>query len=107
MDFQMLVDLYQELENTSSGNKMREILSDFFKSVPEDDIRVISYLTLGQIASEYENVVLGMVKKSAIKAVAKAAGAEESKTARIMQETGDAGLTAEKLLQKKRKLLYL
>ncbi len=105
MDFQMLVDLYQELENTSSGNKMREILSDFFKSVPEDDIRVISYLTLGQIASEYENVVLGMAEKSAIKAVAKAAGAEESKTARIMQETGDAGLTAEKLLQKKTQTL--
>ncbi|MEK6853427.1 MAG: ATP-dependent DNA ligase [Nanoarchaeota archaeon] len=101
MDFQKLVDLYQEMENTSSGNKIREILSGFFKEVPAEDIKVISYLTLGRIASEYEDVVLGLAEKSILKAVAKAAGVEESKTARSMQETGDAGLTAEKSLQKK------
>ena len=60
MDFQKLVDLYQEMENTSSGNKIREILSGFFKEVPAEDIKVISYLTLGRIASEYEDVVLGL-----------------------------------------------
>ena len=32
MIFDKLVDVYEELEKTSSGNKMREILSDFFKS---------------------------------------------------------------------------
>ena len=101
MDFQKLAELYEELEQTSSGNKMREILADFFKKVPEDNIAVISYLTLGQIASEYEGVVLGIAEKSALKAVAKAAGADELKVKKTMQETGDAGLTAEKLLQKK------
>ncbi len=101
MDFQKLADLFEELEKTSSGNKMREILSDFFKSVPEDDIAVISYLTLGRIASEYEGVVLGIAEKSALKAIAKTAGVDETKVKKTMQETGDAGLTAEKLLQKK------
>lgn len=101
MDFQKLADIYEELEKTSSGNKMREILADFFKKVPEDDIAVISYLTLGQIASEYEGVVLGLAEKSALKAVVKAAGVDESKVKKTMQETGDAGLAAEKLLQKK------
>ena len=105
MDFQKLADLYEELEKTSSGNKMREILSDFFKKVPEDDIAVISYLTLGQIASEYEGIILGMAEKSALKAVAKAAGVDESKVKKTMQETGDAGLAAEKLLQKKTQML--
>ena len=76
---QKLADLFEELEKTSSGNKMREILSDFFKSVPEDDIAVISYLTLGRIASEYEGVVLGIAEKSALKAIAKTAGVDETK----------------------------
>ena len=71
MDFQRLAELYQELEQTSSGNKMREILSDFFKKVPEEDIAVISYLTLGRIASEYEGVVLGLAEKTALKAITK------------------------------------
>lgn len=101
MDFQKLADLYEELEQTSSGNKMREILAEFFKKVPEDDIAVISYLTLGQIASDYEGVVLGMAEKSILKAIGKAAGTDESRVKKTMQETGDAGLTAEKLLQKK------
>ena len=101
MDFQKLADLYEELEQTSSGNKMREILAEFFKKVPEDDIAVISYLTLGQIASSYEGLVLGMAEKSALKAISKAAGVDESKVKKTMQESGDAGVTAEKLLQKK------
>ena len=101
MGFQKLADLYEELEQTSSGNKMREILAEFFKKVPEDDIAVIAYLTLGQIASEYKGVVLGMAEKSALKAIAKAAGVDEIKVKKTMQEAGDAGLTAEKLLQKK------
>ena len=101
MDFQKLADLYEELEQTSSGNKMREILAEFFKKVPDDDIAVISYLTLGQIGSAYEGLVLGMAEKSALKAVAKASGVDESKVKKTMQELGDAGLTAEKLLQKK------
>src|SRR3989344_621978 len=101
MDFQKLADLYEELEQTSSGNKMREILAEFFKKVSEDDIAVISYLTLGQIASAYEGLVLGMAEKSALKAIGKAAGVDESRVKKTMQEMGDAGLTAEKLLQKK------
>ena len=101
MEFQELAELYEELEQTSSGNKMREILADFFKKVPEDDIAVISYLTLGQIASDYEGIILGLAEKTALKAIGKAAGVDEAKVRKIMQETGDAGLTAEKLLQKK------
>ena len=96
-----MAELYEELEKTSSGNKMREILAEFFKKVPEDDIAVISYLTLGQIASEYEGLVLGMAEKSVLKAISKAAGMDESRVKKTMQESGDAGLTAEKLLQKK------
>lgn len=101
MDFQKLAELYEELEKTSSGNAMREILAKFFKSVPEDDIAVISYLTLGQIASDYENVVLGMAEKSVLKAIGVAGAADSSKVNKIMQEVGDVGLTAERILQKK------
>ncbi len=101
MDFQKLVDIYEELEKTSSGNAMREILSEFFKKVPSDEIAMVSYLTLGQIASEYESVVLGMAEKSVLKAISTASGSDLSKVQKFMQETGDVGLTAEKALQKK------
>ena len=72
MDFDKLVDVYEELEKTSSGNQMREILSDFFKTVPKDDIALVSYLTLGQISSEFESAVLGLAEKTVLKAIASA-----------------------------------
>ncbi|MBT4805251.1 hypothetical protein HON71_03700, partial [Candidatus Woesearchaeota archaeon] len=46
MDFSKLADIYEELEETASGNKIREILAEFFKEIPKDEIRIISYLTL-------------------------------------------------------------
>lgn len=101
MDFQTLVDVYEELEKTSSGNRMREILAEFLKSIPSEGIARVCYLFLGQIASEYEGVVLGMADKSVLKSIAAASGVNLSKVTKIMQETGDAGLTAERVLQKK------
>lgn len=101
MDFQLLVDVYEQIEQTASGNQMREILAEFFKTVPKEDLPRVCYLTLGTISSEYESVVLGMADKSVLKAIAAASGSDQSKVQKIMQETGDAGLTAEKVLQKK------
>ncbi len=101
MDFEKLVEVYEKLESISSGNEMRDILAEFFKSVSKDDIAMISYLTLGEIASEYESVVLGMAEKGLVKAISTAGGAESSKVKQLLHKTGDAGLTAEKILEKK------
>ncbi len=101
MDFQKLVAVFEELEQTASGNKMREILAEFLKTIPAEDIAVVSYLLQGSIASEYAAVVLGIADKSVLKSLAAASGVEASKVQKLMQELGDAGLTAEKVLQKK------
>ncbi|MBU0459582.1 MAG: ATP-dependent DNA ligase [Nanoarchaeota archaeon] len=101
MDFSKLVELYEELENTSSGNKLREILAEFFKQVPKEDLAVITYLTLGKISAEYESAVLGLADKTVLKAISVAGGVESSKVKKLMQEQGDAGLVAEIILKKK------
>ena len=105
MDFQKLVDLYEQLEETSSGNTMREILSEFFKKVSKDDIAMISYLTLGQISSEFESAILGMAEKSVLKAVAVTAGRDVARVKEIMKKKGDVGLTAEEALKNKQQTL--
>ncbi len=105
MDFEELCTVYEELEKTSSGNAMREILSNFFKKSNGEDIRVIAYLTLGRIASDYDDVELGFAEKSVIKAIAQASGQSPSKVAEVLNKTGDIGLTAEQILQKKPKTL--
>ncbi|MEK6900756.1 MAG: ATP-dependent DNA ligase, partial [Nanoarchaeota archaeon] len=101
MEFQKLVEVYEELENTTSGNAMREILADFFKTVPHEEIGIVSYLTLGQIACAYDDVVLGLADKSVLKSIAITGGIDIEKVKKVFHEKGDAGLTAEMLLQKK------
>jgi len=101
MDFEKIVEVYEELEQVSSGNKMREILSEFFKEIKKEDVATLSYLMLGRLASEYESVVLGLAEKLIIKAIASAAGVSTKKVKESVDKTGDAGLTAEQFLQKK------
>ena len=105
MDFQKLAEVYEELEKISSGNQMREILADFFKKVPNEYLKIVAYLTLGRIASEYEAVNLGMAEKSVLKAIAKAGASESAKVLKIMQQKGDAGLAAEEVLHRKPRTL--
>lgn len=101
MNFSRLADMYNELESISSGNKIREILSDFFKSVPKEDLGIVAYLTLGKISSDYDGVVLGMAEKQVLKAIITASGAESSKVKKSFQQSGDVGLTAEEFCGKK------
>jgi DNA ligase 1 len=101
MDFEKLVQVYEKLENTSSGNAMREILAEFFKTVPTEDIRLVAYLTLGQLSSDYEGTVLGLAEKSVLKAITVAGGKESSKVRKLMQTSGDVGLVAEEVLKNK------
>ncbi len=101
MNFEKLVEIYMQLEKTASGNEMRQILAEFFKSVPKDDIHIVAYLTLGKLGAEYEDVVLGLAEKSVVKAIAKAAGVSEAKVKELVDKRGDAGLAAEDLLKKK------
>ena len=105
MDFLTLANLFEQLEKTSSGNTMREILAEYLQKVSPEHIGVIWYLTLGKIASDYEDVDMGMADKSVLKSIAMAGGADGEKVKKIFQEVGDAGLTAEKVLQKKPRTL--
>jgi DNA ligase 1 len=101
MLFDRLVKVYQELEDTASGNELRKILAGLFSEVKPEEIAKISYLTLGRISSDYSGIVLGLAEKTVIKAIAKVGGISESKAKVILNETGDIGLAAEKILKKK------
>lgn len=101
MEFQKLVSIFQELEATSSGNQMREILSHFLKQVPKEEIDLVSYLILGQIASQYRDINLGMAEKMVIKSLSLASGTGEEKLKEVLKQKGDLGLAAEILIKKK------
>ncbi|MBW3002308.1 ATP-dependent DNA ligase [Candidatus Woesearchaeota archaeon] len=103
MQFSKLADVFAKLEKISSGNKMREILSGFFKTVPKSEICMAAYMTTGRIASEYEDVVIGMADKMVLKSIALASGSEDVN--KVFKQKGDVGLAAAELCGRKRKSL--
>ncbi len=101
MDFKQLAAVYENLENTSSGNQMREILAEFFKEVPVNKIHLLAHLVIGKFAPDYENTVLGIAEKSLLKALAKASGRSEKEVKELAKKEGDVGLAAAHLFKKK------
>lgn len=94
MRFSELAHLYEKLENTSSYIAMKEILSNFFKKVSKEELEQVAYLSLGQIASQYADVNLGMADKMVVKAIAEG-GQKEEVVLRQYKKIGDIGKTAE------------
>ena len=101
MDFEKLVEVFEQLESISSGNEIREVLAKFFSIVEKDDIHIVAYLTLGKYSAEYESVILGLAEKSVLKALSKTCGVSEKRIKELTHEKGDAGLTAEIVMKKK------
>ncbi len=105
MRFAELAEAYEELENTSSGNELRRILSGLFKKTSKREIDKVAYLTLGRIASDFSDVNLGMAEKMVLRAVALASNTEQSTVSLLYKKKGDIGLVAEELVGRKRKQL--
>ncbi len=100
--FEKVADVYELLEKTSSGNRLRELLSSFFKKIPKAEISIVTYFTLGRIGSNYEDIDLGMAEKMILRAIAEASGKEALKD---FKKRGDLGLTAQSLVGKRRRRL--
>ncbi len=99
--FSKLADIFSQLEVVTSGNKLREILSQFFKRVPKQDIDLVAYLTIGKIDAEYKKTDLGLANKMIIRALAKASNKDIDKIKNLSRKLGDLGLVAEKIINKK------
>ncbi len=105
MKFLRIVDVFEPMEKITSGNRIRAILADFFKKCPKPELKIATYLLSGRISSEYKGVITGMSNKLALRAIAVASKKDLKKVTRLYKKTGDAGLTAQKLVGRRREKL--
>lgn len=87
MKFLELATLFEKLEKTSSYLALQKILSEFFKKTPKQEIEHVAYFCLGQIASEFADINIGMAEKMVLRSI----GVE----AKTYKQIGDLGKTAE------------
>ncbi|MGD8545338.1 MAG: ATP-dependent DNA ligase, partial [Candidatus Bathyarchaeota archaeon] len=103
MNFSRLAQSFHGLEETSSRNKMTELLAEIFREATVDNIDKICYFLMGTIAAEYKDIFLGIGEEMAKSAVALAAAVDKEVVEEKYKEIGDLGEVAVELLQMKEK----
>ncbi|OYT32377.1 DNA ligase [Candidatus Woesearchaeota archaeon ex4484_78] len=101
MQYSLLADVYQKLESTAKRLKKIKVLSDFIKSVPEDDFEQVFLLVQGKIFPDFDERKIGVASKILCKAIALATGIDISVVLDEWKRIGDLGEVAEKLCAKK------
>ena len=80
---------------------MTEQLAKLFNETPAEDMQNVIYLLQGRLAPAYKNIETGLGEKLVIQAIARATGYTKEETEKRFKKTGDLGLTASELLEKK------
>jgi len=85
------------MEATSSRNELVRILSDVYRASSEAELGPITYLIQGRLAPFFEPVEIGLGPGLLITAIATAYGAKKEDVVKLNKQTGDLGVTAQRL----------
>ncbi|MBI1978446.1 MAG: ATP-dependent DNA ligase [Candidatus Aenigmarchaeota archaeon] len=96
MEYSILADIYEKLENVSSKLAKADIIAKFLKSVQSNELSKIVLLLQGRVFPSYSEYELGIATQMMIKAISKSSGLSSEKVDGIFKKTGDLGLTAER-----------
>lgn len=97
----MLVETFEQMEQTSSRLALTDHLVQLFKKTPADLIDKITYLIQGKLYPDYEGIEMGLAERMALRAIANSSGKNLSKIETIYRETGDIGDTAGRAMTSK------
>src|SRR4030042_4744977 len=97
MKFSQVATYFEKLESTSSRIELTNILSELFKHVSADEIDKVSYLLQGRVVPFFEPIEMGMADKMVEQALAAAYKKPREEVRKLIVQTGDHGLAAERL----------
>lgn len=104
MEIRNLALYLEKLENTSSRIKITGLLAEIFKKAKVSEIDKIAYLLLGQLAPSYRGIVFNLAERMMLQVLHQAFDCDLETVKSDYKQTGDLGLTAEKLVKKLRKI---
>src|SRR6202011_3555750 len=85
------------VEGPSSRNELVRILSEVYRAAVPDELGPITYLIQGRLAPFFEPVEVGLGERLLITAIATAYGAPKEEVSKLYRQTGDLGVTAQRL----------
>ena len=101
MEFLIIAEIFERMENTAKRIELTNILVELFKKIPKKIIPNAVYLLQGIIRPNFEGVELGIAEKLAIHAISKSSGLPIKKIENDYKNEGDLGITASNILKLK------
>lgn len=101
MEFSLLVETFEQMEQTSSRLALTDYLVTLFKKTPASLLDKMTYLIQGKLYPDYEGVEMGLAERMALRAIANSSGKNLSEVEAIYQQTGDIGDAAGKAMVSK------
>ncbi len=101
MEFADIANMFDRLESTSARLEMTSILADFFKTVPQEELRNLVYIIQGKLHPDFFQIEFGMADRLVLKSIAFTSGVPESNVEEMWLKEGDTGTVAEILIKKK------
>lgn len=106
MRYKIIAEAYEKIQSTTKRLEMTDSLVDLLKETPKDIIDKVAYLTQGKLYPDFMGIEIGVAEKLAVKALARAAGRNETEIEKDLSKTGDIGETTEKFVSKKRQVTF-
>ena len=104
MEFAIVADVFEDMENTSKRLELTDHLVRLFKATPKELIDKVVYLIQGKIKPDFEGVELGVAEKMALKAIALSSGLKQSVIEKYYIEKGDIGEAGEEALRNRKQM---
>lgn len=101
MQYQLLAKLYGELGSTTKRLEKTKILSDFLKTVPEEELQHVLLLVQGRVFPQWDQREIGIAARLMLKAITIATGISSEEIEKHWTDSGDLGETARQTIKRK------
>ena len=101
MEFSIIAEIFEKMENTTKRIELTNLLVDLLKKTPKKIIPNVVYLLQGILRPNFEGVELGVAEKLAIRSISKSSGLPIKKIENDYKNCGNLGLTASNILKLK------
>ncbi len=106
MNYKELVDVYEALESTTKRLEKTAILADFYKSLDDEKLPMITMMTLGKVFPSWSEEEIGVGSKLLMKSIATIVGVSVDDVEDKFRDTGDLGIATEELYKKRSQITF-
>jgi DNA ligase-1 len=107
MDYLVLAETYEKLEEISSKLKKTDILAELFSKTSAEELPKVVLLAQGIVYQKYLQLELGIATQMMMRAISKATGFKPEEVEEKFKKTGDLGLSAEQCIKSRKQSVLL